>query len=107
MSAPLSVRFDAVEALAGELAALAVQLAEEQPRCRAAAASLDTALGSDVGWRAGATATAWGTLTGVLAEECAAVAATLRAAAASYRSLDADVARAVLPGCVGAVAVPR
>jgi hypothetical protein len=107
MTAPLSVRFAAVDALADELAALAAQLAEEQPLCRTAAACLRTGLVGDVGWRAGAAATAWGTLTGLLAGECAAMAGTLHAAVASYRALDGELAQAVLPGRVGAVAVPR
>ena len=107
MSAPVSIRFDAVDALADELAALAAQLAEEQPLCRSAAACLQTGLDGDVGWRAGAAATAWGTLTGLLAGECAAMAGTLHAAVASYRAVDGELAQAVLPGRVGAVPVPR
>jgi|tagenome__1003787_1003787.scaffolds.fasta_scaffold20345781_1 hypothetical protein len=107
MPAPISVGFDAVDALADELAALAAQLAEERPLCLTAAASLRSALTGDVGWRAGAAATAWGSLTEVLAEECAAMAGTLHAAVASYRSLDGDLARAVRPGGAGGVPVPR
>jgi hypothetical protein len=107
MSAPLSIRFPDVGDLADELAALAGQLAEEQPLCRTAAASLETALGGDIGGRAAAAATAWGDLTGVLADRCAAMAGTLRAAVASYRAVDGVLAEAVLPGRVGAAALPR
>jgi hypothetical protein len=107
MSAPVSIRYSAVEGLAGELAALAAQLAEEPPRCRAAAASARTAVDGDVGWRAGAAMTAWGSLTGLLAEQCAGLAGTLRAAVASYRAVDWTLADAVRPGRVGATPVPR
>jgi hypothetical protein len=107
MPAPLSVGLDAVDALADELATLAAQLAEEPPLCRTAAASLRTALGEDVGWRAGAAATAWSSLTGLLAEECAAMAGTLHAAVDSYRALDGELAQAVLPGGAAGIPVPR
>lgn len=107
MSAPLSVQFDAVDALAGELAALAAQLAEEPPLCRTAAASFATALGGEAGRCAADAATAWAALTGLLAERCAATAGTLRAAVLSYRALDAGLAAAVLPGRSGAAARPR
>ena len=107
MSAPLSVQFDAVVALADELAALAAQLAEEPPLCRTAAASFATALGGDAGRSASDAATAWAGLTAVLADRCAATAGTLRAAVASYRALDGELATAVLPGSVGAAARPR
>jgi hypothetical protein len=107
MSAPLSVQYDAVEALADELAALATQLAEEQPLCRTAAASLRAALLGDVGWRSGAAAAAWGSLMGLIAQECEAMAATLHAAVDSYRTIDAGIARSVLPGRARAGAGPR
>ena len=107
MSAPLSVQFHAVDALAGELATLAAQLAEEPPLCRAAAASYATALGGEAGRSAADAATAWAALTGLLAERCAATAGRLHAAVLSYRALDAGLADAVLPGRPGAAARPR
>jgi hypothetical protein len=108
VSAPLSVQFDAVDALADELAVLAAQLAEEPPLCRTAAASFATALGDQVGGGASEASTAWAGLTGVLADRCAAMAGTLHAAVASYRALDGGLACAVLPGGpAGAVPRPR
>jgi hypothetical protein len=107
VSAPLSVRFDAVDALADELAALAAQLAEEPALCRTAAASFAAALGGDAGSQAAAAATAWAGLTGGLADRCAATAGTLHAAVASYRAMDQELAAAVLPGRTGAAARPR
>ena len=98
MSAPLSVDLDAVDALADELAALAAQLAEDPPLCRAAAASFASAVAGDAGRRASDAATAWAALTSILADRCAATAGTLRAAVASYRAVDSGLAAAVLPG---------
>lgn len=107
MSAPIAVQLDAVTALAQELSLLAAQLAEETPVCRGAAASLSAALGDGAGSAAAAAATAWGGLAEDLAEECAATAQTLTGAVAAYRSADAELARAFLPGVVGGVPVPR
>jgi hypothetical protein len=103
----LSVSFDAVDALAGELASLAEQLAEDPPLCRTAAVSFATALGGEAGRSAAAAATAWAELTGLLAERCAATAGTLHAAVASYRALDGGLGAAVLPGRPGVAARPR
>jgi hypothetical protein len=104
MSAPVAVQLDAVAALADELSLLAARLAEESPLCRIAAASLRAGLGEGA---AADAATAWGGLAQVLAEECAATARTLAGAVAAYRSADAQLARALLPGTVGGVPVPR
>jgi hypothetical protein len=106
MSTPITVQLDAVVALADELSLLATQLAEEPPLCRLAAASLRTGLGGGLG-EAAAAATAWGGLAEVLAEECAATARTLAGAVAAYRAADAELARALLPGTIGGVPVPR
>jgi hypothetical protein len=106
MSAPITVQLDAVAALADELSRLAAQLAEEPPLCRLAAASLGTALGDGPG-EAAAAATAWAGLAEILAEECAATAQTLAGAVAAYRSTDAELARALMPGTVGGLPVPR
>jgi hypothetical protein len=106
MSTPISVQLDTVVALADELSLLAAQLAEEPPLCRLAAASLRTGLEDGLGEAASA-ATAWGGLAEILAEECAATARTLAAAAAAYRSADAQLAQAMTPGTIGGVPVPR
>jgi hypothetical protein len=111
MSALVTIQLQAVDALADELAGLAGELGTEAPRCRTAAAEL-RGLGDVAGWEAGAGATAWAALLDLLAQQCASTAATLRAAVAAYRAVDAALAEAVLPaavlpGRVGAVAVPR
>ena len=107
MSAPLTIEFDAVAALADELSVLAAQLAEESPLCRSAASWLRAALGDGPGAAAAAAATAWGALADVLADECAATGQTVAGAVAAYRSADQQLARALLPGTVGGVPVPR
>jgi len=106
MPTPITVQLAAVAALADELSLLATQLAEESPLCRLAAASLRTGLQDGLG-EAAAAATAWAGLAEVLAEECAATARTLTGAVAAYRSTDAELARALLPGTIGGVPVPR
>jgi hypothetical protein len=106
MPTPITVQLAAVAALADELSLLATQLAEESPLCRLAAASLRTGLQDGLG-EAAAAATAWAGLAEVLAEECAATARTLIGAVAAYRSADAELARALLPGTIGGVPVPR
>jgi ABC-type uncharacterized transport system YnjBCD ATPase subunit len=105
MSTQLSVHLDAVDALADELTALADQLAEDPPLCRAAATSYATALGGEAGRRASDAAIAWAGLTSVLADRCAATAGALRAAVASYRALDDGLATVLSPG--GLAARPR
>ena len=87
----ISVQFDALEALAEELAALAAELDDDAALCRSAAAALSTALDGDEGWTSGGAAIAWGSLTGVVATRTAAVAATLSAAAVAYRAADATL----------------
>ena len=83
---------DAVDALAGELRALAAELADDADRLRSVAASFATALGGDEGWTAGATATAWAQLEEVVAARTNALAVTLGAAADAYRAEDAALA---------------
>lgn len=87
----ISVQFDTLEALASELAALADELGEDAETCRSAAATLFTAMEGEEGWTSGGAATAWGSLTGVVAARTAAVAATLSAAAVAYRVADATL----------------
>jgi hypothetical protein len=90
--ASFCVRPDEVAALAGELSALAAELADDVGSIRSAAASFPAALDGDEGWAAGATATAWAHLQEVLAARTDALAGTLAAAAVAYRAEDAALA---------------
>jgi hypothetical protein len=90
--ASFSVRPEKVAALAGELRALAAELADDADGIRSGAASFAAALGGDEGWAAGAAATAWASLHEVLATRTDALAGTLAAAAAAYRAEDAALA---------------
>ncbi|RBY77863.1 hypothetical protein DQ239_09015 [Blastococcus sp. TF02-09] len=96
---------EALDALADELAGLASALATDGDHCRAAAGALDAALGGREGAAAGAVATAWADLAGVLADGTAAVAGTVRAAASAYRCTDEELAGwfgpPALPGGAG------
>jgi hypothetical protein len=92
------VRLEAVTALAGELAALAAELSDDADRCRSAAGALSTALDGDEGWTAGAAATAWAGLEELLAEQTAALAATLTAAVQAYLDEDARIAGGIGSG---------
>ncbi len=98
MSAPISVEPGEVEALAGELSALAADLADDVAPCHSAAASFRSTLGGTEGWTAGAAAAGWAVLTGLIADRAEAVAATLRAAAGAYRALDDDLAGRIADG---------
>jgi hypothetical protein len=97
MSSVISVQLDEVSDLAGELAALSAELDERARLCRDAATMLVDALGGTEGWRAGATATAWSSLVGLVAERTGAAAASLLAAVATYRAVDAAVADRMCP----------
>lgn len=90
---PITVRLEAVEALAAELSALAGELADDAALCRSAAASLYSGLSGDPGWAAGSAATSWGALVDVVAARSDAVAGTLVSAVAAYRAADAALAR--------------
>lgn len=87
----ISVQFDALGGIAGELAALAAELDDDAELCRSAAAALSAALGGDEGWTSGGAAVGWGSLTAVVAARAAAVAATIAAAADAYRVADAGL----------------
>ena len=96
MAPTISVRPELLAALADRLTGLAAELAEDGERCRAAAGILRAALGGGTtGETAGAVALAWGVLAGGLAEGTGAVAGTLRAAGASYRRADAELAGSI------------
>ncbi len=92
MAPRISLRPQALAALADELAALAGSLADEGERCRAAARPVDAALGGREGAAVGVVAGTWGTLASTLAEGTAAVAGTLRGAVAAYGSADEELA---------------
>jgi hypothetical protein len=98
VSTVISVQLDAVEALAAELASLARCLADDARLCTSTARSLSAALGGDDGWRAGAAATAWGSLSHLLADGAGALSTTLLAAVGAYRAADAGLAGALDPG---------
>ena len=95
------VRPEAVTALAGELAALAAELSADADLCRVSAGMLSAALDGDEGWTAGAAATAWAGLEELLAEQTAAVAATLTAAVQAYLAEDARIAGGIGSGRPG------
>jgi hypothetical protein len=91
----ITVRLDAVEALAAELAALAGELSDEAALCRSTATSLYSALSGDAGWSAGSAATAWAALAEVVGARSGAVAGTLVSAVAAYRAADAAMAERI------------
>lgn len=87
--ASFTVRPDELAALAGELSAVAADLADDADTSRCTAPSFGAALDGHAGWAAGATATAWGRLQEILSSRTGALAGTLGAAAAAYRAEDA------------------
>ena len=88
MSTTISVQLDALEALAGELTALAAELADDADRCAGAASTLARALGGGEGLTAGSAATTWSTLTRAVADGIRAMAGVLTAALAAYRAAE-------------------
>ncbi len=89
MSSTITVQLDALEALAGELTALAGELSDDAERCSSAAGALHAGLSGDEGLTATCAATAWSALTSALADATRAVAATLVAAVTAYRAAEA------------------
>jgi len=103
MSDPLSgesftVLPDAVAALADELSALAAELARDVEQIRSAAGWFPAALEGHEGWAAGATATSWGLLCGVVAGRTSALGELLTAAVTAYLAEDAAIAGSFGPG---------
>ena len=96
MSATIAAEFDAIDALAAELAGLAAELAGEARLCRSTAVSLGTAVSGGVGESAGAAGSGWGTALELLGQQAGVLAATLSAAVDSYRVADAALADRVL-----------
>ena len=96
MSVTIAAQFDAIDALAAELAGLAAELGADAQLCRSAAASLGTAVSAGGGERAGAAGSGWATVLELLGRQTGALAATLSAAVDSYRTADATLADQVL-----------
>jgi hypothetical protein len=98
VSATIAAEFDAIDALAAELAGLAAELAGDAQLCRSTAVSLGTAVSGPAGEGAGAAGSGWGTALELLGLQTGALAATLSAAVDSYRAADAALADRVLAG---------
>jgi uncharacterized protein YukE len=105
MSSIIRVQLDILDELAGDLAALAGDLADDADRCRAAAAVLHGALTGDAGLDARWAATSWSALVGAVADGTQAVSATLAAAVTAYRTADEARAEAIARQRRQAVAV--
>ena len=95
MSSTISVQLDALEALAGELGALAADLADDADRCGSAAGALFASLSQDEALNAAGAAVAWGVLTRAVADAVRAIAATLAAAVTAYRAAEEVRAREI------------
>ena len=96
MSTTIAAEFDAIDALAAELAGLATELSGEARLCRSTAVSLGTAVSGGAAEGAGAAGTGWSTVLELLGQRTGALAATLSAAVDSYRAADAALADRVL-----------
>jgi hypothetical protein len=92
----IAAQLDAIDAMADELAGLATELIAEADLCRSTAVSLGAAVTGEVGHRAGAAGTAWGTLIDLVAQRTGALAATLHRAVDSYRLADAALSDRLL-----------
>ena len=89
MSSTISVQLDALDALAGELTALAGELSDDADRCASAAGALAAGLNRDEGLTAAGAAGTWAALARAVAEATHAVGTTLGAAVVSYRAAEA------------------
>jgi hypothetical protein len=103
----ISVQLDALTALLAELSALGVELEREGELCASTGRSLGAALGGPVGADAEVAGAGWTGLVTTLAARTLAVAASLEAAVASYRTADATLAGQLDPAWAGRVPVPR
>jgi hypothetical protein len=88
MSSTISVQLDALEALAGELTALAGELADGADRCAGAARTLVGALDGGEGLTAGSAAAAWSALVRAVADGVRAMVGVLTAALVAYRTAE-------------------
>ncbi len=96
MSTTIAAEFDAIDALAAELAGLAAELSGDAELCRSTAVSLGTAVSGGTGDRAGAAGAGWAATLELLGRQAGGLAATLSAAVDSYRMADATLADRVL-----------
>jgi hypothetical protein len=96
VSTTIAAEFDAIDALAAELAGLAAELTEDAQLCRSTAVSLGTAVSGGTGERAGTAGSGWAVTLELLGRRTGALAATLSAAVDSYRMADATLADRVL-----------
>ena len=96
MSTTIAAEFDAIDALAAELAGLTAELTEDAQLCRSTAVSLGTAVSGGTGERAGTAGSGWAVTLELLGRRTGALAATLSAAVDSYRMADATLADRVL-----------
>ena len=95
MSSTISVQLDALDALAGELTALAGDLSDDADRCASAAGALAAGLNRDEGLTAAWGANRWAALARAVAEATHAVGATLGAAVTAYRAAEAARAESI------------
>ncbi|SDX70314.1 hypothetical protein SAMN05661080_00858 [Modestobacter sp. DSM 44400] len=98
MSHLISVQLDVLAVLLEELTALGRQLAEEAELCASTGRSLGEALGGVGGLAAGDVGADWTAVVTALAGRTLAVAATVDAALAAYRSADAGLGREIVGG---------
>jgi hypothetical protein len=95
VSSTITVQLDALDELAGELTALAGELAADGDRCSAAGTTLFTALAQDACLDAVWAAHLWAALARSVADATRAVAAALAAAVLTYRAAEAARAQAI------------
>lgn len=110
MSHLISVQLDVLAGLLAELRSLGAEFTEEGQLTAASGRSLARALAGPVGEEAALAGTDWAGALSALAARTLAVAATLDAALAAYRTADLDLAGQIdmdRTGRVGDRAVPR
>lgn len=95
MSSIITVQLDALDALAGELSALAGELLDDAERCSSAAGALADGLSHDEALNAAWAAGLWASLARAVSDAARAVADTLRAAIEAYRAAEAVRARSI------------
>ena len=105
MSSTISVQLDSLDALAGELTALAGELSDDADRCASAVGALAAGLNRDEGLTAAWAAGRWAALAGAVAEATHSVGATLGAAVTSYRAAEAARAESIARRRLESVAV--
>jgi hypothetical protein len=96
VSVTIAAQFQAIEALADELAVLATDLGDEGELCRAVVGPLAAALPGVTGEQAAVAGAGWSSVVDLLAQQTGALATTLEAAVASYRMADAELSDRLL-----------